>query len=122
MKRLYLAGKWEERALIDEHAKVLEALGYTITHTWFRPGSEEGWTLAQIAQADLEAVKQADVCIFFFANKLPYSGAVTELGIALALRKRIYMIGDGASNNIFTHHSDIIRADNFDQLLHGLHL
>lgn len=118
MKRVYIAGKWEERAHIDEYAKKLEALGCEITHTWFRPGSEEGWTFAQIALADMKAVQQADVCIFIFEKKLPYSGAVTELGLALAYRKRIYIVGDGASNNIFTNHPDVMHVTEFDSLLH----
>lgn len=122
MKRVYLAGKWEECARVDECAKQLEALGYEITHTWFRPGSEDGWTFAQIAQADMKAVLKADVCIFLFEKKLPYSGAMTELGLALAYGKRTYVVGDGGANNIFTNHPDIMHALSFEGLLHGLHL
>lgn len=114
--KIYIAGKWEEHKLIAEYAKELENRGHTITFPWFTKHLGET-PLSVAATEDLQGVLDADVCIFVFERMLPYSGAMSELGVALGTGKEIYIIGDGGDRNVFTHHPRVKRAQSFIELL-----
>jgi nucleoside 2-deoxyribosyltransferase len=117
--KIYIAGKWEELHLIDEYAKRLEAIGHTITLPWFR--THLGKVEFSIAAAeDVKGVGDADTCIFIFERMLPYKGAFVELGIAIALKKRIILVGSGGDGCIFTHLTSIERVPTFDACLEAL--
>lgn len=103
-KRIYLAGKWEEHLTIKGYADQLRALGHSITCPWFELHVGPDVDLVQGSIDDYNGVKAADMVVFVFEKELPYSGAMSELGIALALEKTIIVIGSGGNRNIFVHH------------------
>ena len=121
LNRIYLAGKWQEAELIRKYAIELRILGYYITMPWFElhvaPAVED---LAWSAVEDERGVRNADVCIFIFERELAYSGAMTELGIALALNKRIIIVGAGGSKNIFTNHPLVEHRDTWSEAVECL--
>jgi hypothetical protein len=118
--KIYLAGKWEEREKIASYAKVLEERGHSITFPWFT-AHFDGSPLDQSAVDDARGVCAAEACIFIFENKLPYSGAMTELGMALG-RTRILIVGNGGDSNVFTHLPSpmIQRVETFEEALECL--
>jgi len=119
--RVYLAGKWQEAELVRKYAIELRILGYHITMPWFElhvaPAVEDiPWSAVE----DERGVRDSDTCIFIFERELPYSGAMTELGIALALGKRIIIVGQGGTRNIFTHHPLVEHVDSWEQAIQCL--
>jgi len=116
LNRVYLAGKWQEAELIRRYAYELRILGFVITMPWFEchvaPTIEDkAWSAVE----DERGVRQADTCIFIFERDLPYGGAYAELGIALALNKRIIIVGRGGEKNIFTSHPLVEHCDTWEQ-------
>lgn len=118
LNRIYIAGKWQEAELVRRYATELRILGYYITMPWFEchvgPGIEN---ITWSAVEDERGVRQADTCIFIFERELAYSGAMSELGIALALGKRIIVVGSGGNKNIFTHHPLVEHVNTFEEAI-----
>ena len=114
--KVYLAGKWQEAATIKQYADELRSLGHTITMPWFEchvaPAVEE---LRQSAIEDFNGVCDADIAIFIFEKKLPYAGAYTELGIALASGCEVVIVGSGGNSNIFTSMPEVEKVDTWNQ-------
>ena len=116
---IYIAGKWEEHSIIAEYATKLEAKGHTITLPWYliHLGNTP---LAQAAEEDVLGVYRAETCIFIFERPLPYKGAFAELGMAIALKKRIILVGNGGDSCVFTHLQHLIRVNTFEQAMEVL--
>lgn len=111
--KIYLAGKWEERDILLCYAKLLELAGHTITWPWFTPHIEIGLSHSDIAERDTQGIRDADMCIFIFERDLPYNGAMTELGMAIALEKEIIVVGSGGGTNLFLKHPYVEHVDTF---------
>jgi len=118
--RFYIAGKWEEYELIGKYAAMITERGHEVTHAWYSTNVGPNISLMAASIADLRGVMDADCCVFVFERKLPYSGAMSELGAALALGKLIYVIGLGGAQNVFTHHPNITSVTSFEELLEKL--
>lgn len=88
-KKCYVAAKFEEYERAREIMRWLQASGHTITHDWTRT---KGIGPMQ-AIADLRGVTDADVFVGIFEKNLKYTGALVELGAALATGKLIYILG-----------------------------
>lgn len=114
--KIYIAGKWEEHALIGTYAQRLEAAGHTITLPWFRLHLVNV-DLPKAAAEDVQGVADATTCIFIFERVLPYKGAMTELGLAIAQGKRIIIVGTGGDSCIFAHLRGIQRVSTFDEAM-----
>lgn len=117
LNRIYLAGKWQEAELVRRYATELRILGYYITMPWFEchvgPHEDLPWSAVE----DERGVRQADTCIFIFERELSYSGAMSELGMALALNKRVIVVGNGGHKNIFTHHPLVEHVNTFEEAI-----
>ena len=114
--RIYLAGKFEEAPTIKAYADELRRFGHTISYPWFELHTKPGvpdLTLESIE--DVEGVKSCDAAIFIFEKNLPYSGAMTELGLALAWNKYIVVVGHGGDRNIFTKHPDVVHVETWKE-------
>jgi hypothetical protein len=114
--KIYIAGKWEEHDLIKIYADCLRTIGHEITFPWFE--RHLGNTpLNQGAIEDLQGVLDSELSIFIFERYLPYSGAMSELGAALATNKRIIVVGDGGKRNIFSHHPRVEHKKTFEEVI-----
>ena len=116
--RIYLAGKWEEAAVIKQYADELRFLGHTITMPWFEDHVNGQEDLAQSAIEDEAGIVNAEMAIFIFEKSLPYAGSYTELGIAIALRRRIVIVGPAADRNVFVNHPCVEKVDSWTKLIH----
>lgn len=121
MIKIYLAGKTQELKKITQYANILRSKGATITRAWFEK-EDETTSETEIAIEDTRGVREAETCIFIFENKLPYAGAFTELGMAMALNKRVIIVGNGANNNVFIHFPLNEHVDTFEDALKLLDL
>lgn len=105
---VYIATKFENVAGFNKARALLEEFGHTVSHDWTvhnsadYPIRSEG--RHEIALEDGSAVCDADAMLLLCEPNM--AGAWTEMGIALALRKAIYVVnafGEGVANNLFLH-------------------
>jgi hypothetical protein len=83
---IYLAGPFfdvSQRWLIEESMALLEGLGADVFSPIHHVGSAE--TVANVAAADLDALRKVDVVLAFVDSKDP--GTIFEIGFASALKK-----------------------------------
>lgn len=88
--KFYIAGSFRYSKLINNLSDILENLSFVRTYNWTvnkKAGSIK--KLREIANDELQGVKQADFLVFIFPSG---KGANIEFGIATALKKRIYIL------------------------------
>ena len=117
--RIYVAGKWQEKAQVRKVQAAMVEAGHEITFDWTQDNlgqPEKGgddWVqiynlwydpmgLAIQADNDLQGVKTADVIVICAMNPHKYSGTLCEMGIALGCGHDVYIIGNNLDSNIFT--------------------
>jgi nucleoside 2-deoxyribosyltransferase len=110
--RVYLAASYRRKPDIAEAAAYLESRGIEVVSSWHReiyaPGIDIR-TLATevnqgIAEKDWEEILESDALILWTEDpnhQPPRGGRHVEFGIALALGKRLLVLGD--RENIFHH-------------------
>ncbi len=109
--RFFVSGKFEDRKNVRELMDKLEALGHTITHDWtVDKETDEGYPVVH-AMNDLRGVQVCDALVGRFIKKNHYRGSLSELGAALGLNKKVYIIGHGADECIFTNHPSVQRFE-----------
>lgn len=128
--KLYVAGKFADGSYVNKHIEKLEALGYTITHNWTKvEDSKEHTTdeLAKYAAADIDGVVAADYLIVIITDPTyPYRGSCSELGAALALKKKVFVLYDlpkestGYYSNIFAKHALVSNFSSMSDLIAAL--
>lgn len=103
--KIYLAGPWIHRDVMETIATKLESLGATITHRWWNTETD-GRTLtdrdhAYHAWLDENGVMEADAVLVI--NSTSSEGKAVEQGIALGLGIPIFIVGTRGehSKNIF---------------------
>ncbi len=136
--RIYVAGKWQEKAQVKQVQLALMAVGHTITHDWtvHEMGAHESqldtdvligthWydpeELANQARGDLRGVMQAEAIVICAINPHKYSGTLTEMGIALGCGRRVLIIGDNIDGNIFTWLPEVKVYPSVAEVIDALH-
>jgi nucleoside 2-deoxyribosyltransferase len=127
--KIYVAGKWQERILCRTIMSELEKAGHKITCDWTNhdypdptlPESEQRAFLQRWALLDIAGVQDADVLVFVAFNKNDYRGAFVELGAAIGLGKRVFVIGNAIDSCIFVAHPLVKKVVDFDELLERLY-
>lgn len=88
--RFYIGSGMKHHALVDAYAQRLKENGWEQTYCWTKCIGEDVTldTLAEYAEKEQQGIADADVVIIL----LPAGrGAHVELGMALALRKRVFL-------------------------------
>ncbi len=95
--KLYLAHNFSAReALRNKTVPKLEKMGHTVQARWITELDHEKDGPAAEAIKDLVDLKQCDALVFFadqFGDR-PGRGKYVEFGYALALNKKIFIVGD----------------------------
>lgn len=113
--RIYVASKFENPRA-PEVAALLEAAGHEITYKWW---GNSNFTQEQ-ALADERGVRTAQALVLVVEDpELRYNGALTEFGMALALRIPCYLMGNAIDRNIFTLLPGVYRG--IETLLQATH-
>jgi len=104
--KVYVAAWYSERARAKAAARELERAGYVITSPWIDGGTDtaQGYELMKAAIEDLNGVVQADYLMLLalpFGTQYSGGGRWVEFGYALALGKRMVVIG--SHETIFCH-------------------
>lgn len=87
--RIYVAAKFEMKALVASLYHYLKRAGHVITYDWLGAPDQPS---AAVAYDEIEGVRTADAVVVV-AHPLG-CGLWVELGAALALGKRVLLIGD----------------------------
>ncbi len=105
--KFYVAGKFQDRKNVRKLMDKIEGLGHTITYDWTPDEvNAEGYPIMNTIN-DTRGVQLCDGYVGRFVEENHYRGALVELGIALGLGKRIYIIGHAEDNCIFINHPSI---------------
>jgi len=104
--KFYVAGKWNDRRKVQAVQKILIAKGHKITVDWtIHVNPKDQSILQEWAVRDIEGVQNCDTYIGVFNNTTyHYTGALVEMGTALGLGKRIWLLGNGIASCIFLTH------------------
>ena len=93
---IFVAGKWADRDKLAVFANKLKSMGHYITSHWLTSGNEDedegSW--ADYAIRDQLDICAADLFILFTEENPPKRNSrLVELGIAIAAKKEITIIG-----------------------------
>lgn len=119
--KLYLAGPWERRDVIARMALYLARNGHKVTSRWLTEHmeAETPEMLVEQAHNDLDDVRAADVLVL--DTRVPGSprgGRHTEFGYALALGRRVILLGPRV--NVFHYLEEVAQVDTPSALLRAL--
>lgn len=98
--KIYLAARWSRREELEALIPSLVGAGYDVTSRWItdpqhrmadQPDAQA--FNAELARHDVADVQKADALIFF-APRGTRGGSDVEFGMALALRKRLFWVGE----------------------------
>lgn len=125
--KIYLCARYSRRDELKIHRQFLIEHGHTVTSRWLDSPWEEkdatGSSAApeayreEFAVKDLEDVEACD-CLIAFTEEPRTNGRGgrhVEFGAALALKKRIILIGP--YENIFHHHPSVVCANGLKHAL-----
>lgn len=98
--KIYLAASWPRRDEARHIATRLKAVGHTLTADWWNDEDISGGYAngvatmpSERAARDLQAVRDADAVVCLTGDTLTKGGRHSEVGAALALGKRVFLIG-----------------------------
>jgi nucleoside 2-deoxyribosyltransferase len=104
VKKVYVAGRWEDRERVREVQEALEDIGYTIMLDWTNHEYPQDELLCKWAEADIMAASAADLVVVIMEEPHDYKGAWAEIGAALGNGKPVYIAGHGCDSAIMLHH------------------
>lgn len=115
--KFYVAGKWEDKEAVKKLQEALIKLGHKITVDWtWHEKADEGYPI-QYSIDDIRGVQLADAYVGLFMGQYHYKGALVEMGAALGLGKRVYLIGHAIDSCLFAKHPLIQQFENENELL-----
>jgi len=119
--KFYVAGKWQGRSAVQQVQRMLIARRHTITVDWTNhTNPEEDSMLQEWAIRDVEGVLACDTYIGLFTGNHYYTGALVEMGVALGLGKRVWVIGNGINACIFLSHPLVTKFPTVKSMLRVL--
>jgi len=114
---LYVAGKWSDRERVGALIRGVER-DYCARITYMWPDDEHA-SLSDAARNEIAGVHACDTFIALMDDAdYAYRGTFTELGAALALDKRIIIVGsaeNACATNCFWHHPEIEHCATLDE-------
>ena len=93
----YLAASYPRKQEAIELAGRLVDEGFVCTATWLTmstEGYDETFPGPGIAKRDIQDIRQAEIFIGLIGDTLSHGGRDTELGVAIALNKPIFLLGN----------------------------
>tara|TARA_Y100000310_G_scaffold315082_1_gene365235 strand:+ start:1089 stop:1481 length:393 start_codon:yes stop_codon:yes gene_type:complete len=124
MSKVYFSGSFDDRQQIKAYANEFVSRQFgTVTSNWLREpevrvedGREE-WVLRARANEDRIDVERSDTVIVFTDTPSTTGGRHVEVGIALAHRIPVFIIGP--RENVFHYPSDVRQYPTWDDFLRG---
>ena len=125
MSKMYFSGSFDARETIQAHAKEFVDRSYgTVTSNWLLEpevrvidDGREDWVLRARANEDRIDVERSDAVIVFTDTPSTTGGRHVEVGIALAHRIPVFVIGP--RENVFHYPSDVRQYPTWESFLQG---
>lgn len=101
-KSIYLAARWSRREEVAGYAVALRAMAIKVTSRWLTDpehriaigtATDQQAFNAKLAGHDVDDVREAEALVYF-APGGTRGGSHVEFGMALALKRRLYWIGE----------------------------
>jgi nucleoside 2-deoxyribosyltransferase len=105
--KIYLASKYHTKPRMARYAKELRAVGHQVVSRWHDATKSVGWREAAVR--DTHDVNKCDILVMFTRPFSPSGGRHVELGLALAMRKRVLLIGR-KRENVFQDYPGVRRV------------
>lgn len=102
MATFYIASAFDNRHKVAAIIKLLREMGHSITHDWTVQEVAYTHHAAKHAQEDMDGVVACTDFVALFDEPLHPLNTYVELGMALGLGKRIYVIGNFDKDCIFS--------------------
>jgi len=118
--KIYIAARFSRITEMKEFADRLAAAGHEITARWVY-GGEEGLTLEEISDLDVEDVVKADMVLSWTEPEGSYNrggGRHTEFGIGMALNKHLWLVGP--REQIFHYDKRVRQFNHLDEVINEL--
>lgn len=115
--KIYMAAKFSRRAEMEALSHLLASAGHETNARWVF-GGEEGLTRTDIAVLDVDDVVAADAIMCFTHERgslQPGGGRHVEFGIALALKKRLIIIGP--CEHVFCHYPGVEQYESISDFI-----
>jgi len=124
--KFYIAGKWQDRHTIKWLVSKLLEKGHSISCDWTNHNFDKNGVIAtkskllQIVQEDIDGVANCDTYVGVLVKDYNYKGLWVEMGIAIALGKNIFTIGEAGDSCIFMNHPHIRRFRTIEEFLESV--
>lgn len=119
-RTIYLAAPWAHKAEARIARMALQDAGHTVTSDWIDQHDDTAnpVDLAEQAIHDFHQVRKADILVIL--NLAKSEGKATELGVALASGKPVFLVGP-RTINIFYHMPAVHQVDTVQEVIDALH-
>lgn len=97
---IYIAGSFGAKPKLHKLAKQVETLGHTVTSRWLE-SHDHSFGTEQDAHEDLTDIVNSELMILDTFEPSTTGGRDVELGYALGLAKRVWLVGP--QTNLFQH-------------------
>jgi uncharacterized protein with ACT and thioredoxin-like domain len=114
--KFYVTGHSKDKDRIRSIIGLLEERGHKITHDWTHSFGQKH----SKAKLRIEGVRNCDVLVARLKEPMVYREIWADIGIALALHKHVWVIGDAGKNCLFYHHLGIKHFANEADLFYYL--
>ena len=119
--KFYVAGKWQDRFAVQKIHQALIDRGHEITVDWTNHVDPQNQSiLREWSERDIEGSTQCDTYIGVFRRKVVYTGALVEMGAALAAGRRVWIIGNEIDSCIFMNHPLVVKFPSVKTMLRVL--
>ena len=117
--KFYISSRTKEANQTKKIIQKLKSLGYSITLDWtkqtnLKPYNKNSKQSAIFSKRVTSAIKTCDS--FILLTDQAGTGMHTELGIAIAEKKKIFIIGKHSNTNVFFFHPNIKRLNSINNL------
>ena len=124
--KIFIAASYSKKVSVWEAAEILESRGHDVVSTWHQEiylptvqlGELADDALRDLAVRDIKELSSCDALVFFAEpqeNQPPRGGRHVEFGIALALGKRVIVIGK--AENLFHYWPKVEVVDSLDRIV-----
>lgn len=121
--KFYVASKWQDRELVQQVQQELISRGHEITLDWTtHVDPKEDSVLQEWALRDVEGAASCNTYIGLFVNNHVYTGALVEMGIALGMGNRVWIVGSVIDSCIFMNHPLVTKFPDVETMLKILDL
>lgn len=118
--KFYVAARFSDKERVKKINDLIKNKGYELSGDWTSHIGSNDYSKTsersrKYAIEDIKAVINCDVFILIL-NEKGGTGSSTELGVALALNKKIYAVGEYIENNMFNFHPSVTHKKTIEDL------